>query len=89
MKFIRRIARYFILDHRRNEDILEEITVDTVQKKSVQYKQKQLNSVTKMEVIWYPEQLDYRPIDGRRPGRPLKRPLDGYSREAETGHLLA
>jgi len=25
----------------------------------------------------------------RRPGRPLKRPLDGYNREAETGHLLA
>jgi len=31
---------------------------------------------------------DYRPI-GRRPGRPLKRLLDGYSREVETGHLLA
>jgi len=25
----------------------------------------------------------------RRPGRPLKRLLDGYNREAETGHLLA
>jgi hypothetical protein len=23
------------------------------------------------------------------PGRRLKRPLDGYNREAETGHLLA
>jgi len=32
--------------------------------------------------------LDYRPV-GRRSGRPLKRLLDGYSHEAETGHLLA
>jgi len=27
-------------------------------------------------------------IGSRRPGRPLKRLLDGYNREAETGHLL-
>jgi hypothetical protein len=41
-----------------------------------------------MENISYPKQLlDYRPI-GRRPGRPLKRLLDGYNREAEIGHLL-
>jgi hypothetical protein len=25
----------------------------------------------------------------RRPGLPLKGPLDGYNRKAETGHLLA
>jgi hypothetical protein len=25
----------------------------------------------------------------RRPGRPLKWPLDGYNREPETGHLLS
>jgi hypothetical protein len=41
-----------------------------------------------MEDIGYPEQLlDYRSIDRRRPGRPLKRLLDGYNREAETSHL--
>jgi len=33
--------------------------------------------------------LDYRPIERRRPGRPLKRLLDRYNRKAETGHLLA
>jgi hypothetical protein len=32
--------------------------------------------------------LDYRPIERRRPGRLLNRPLEGYNREAETGHLL-
>jgi hypothetical protein len=51
-----------------------------------------------MSVAWkilrYPKQLlDYWPIGGgggrrRRPGRYLKRILHGYSREAETGHLL-
>jgi hypothetical protein len=35
-----------------------------------------------------PKTTPYRPI-GRRPGLPLKRLLDGYSREAETGHLWA
>jgi hypothetical protein len=43
-----------------------------------------------MEDIRHTKQvLEYRSIGGRRPGRPLKRPLDGYNREAETGHLLA
>jgi len=42
-----------------------------------------------MEDIRYPEQLDYRPIERRRPEPPLRRQLDGYSRETETGNLLA
>jgi len=43
-----------------------------------------------MEDIRYPNQrLGYRPLGRLRPGLPLKRLLDGYSREAETGHLLA
>jgi len=43
-----------------------------------------------MEDIRYPKQLlDYRRIGRRRPGRPLKELVDGYSSEAETGHLLA
>jgi hypothetical protein len=67
--------------------MLEEIKVDPVKKKLTQYKQKLLNHVTRMEDSRYPEQFpDYLPIGI---GRPLKRPLDGYSREAETGHLLA
>jgi len=40
-----------------------------------------------MEDVRNTKQLpDYR--SNRRPGRPLKRLLDGYSREAETGQLL-
>jgi len=40
-----------------------------------------------MEDIGYPKQtLDSRPI-GRRQ-RPLKELMDGYNRQAETGHLL-
>jgi len=34
------------------------------------------------------KKLDYRPIGRRRPGRPLKRQLEGYSGETWTGHLL-
>jgi len=57
-----------------------------------------------MKDIRYPKQfLDYQPIGGgrrrrrrrrrtrtrrRRPRRPLKRLLDGYNREVETGHLV-
>jgi len=39
-----------------------------------------------MEDIRYPKQLlDCRPIERQIPGRPLKRLLDGYNVEAETG----
>jgi hypothetical protein len=43
--FMRRTAGYSLLDRRRNEDILEEINVDAVREKLVQYKQKWLNNV--------------------------------------------
>jgi hypothetical protein len=33
MKFMRTTARYSLLDDRRNEDILEELEVDPVEKK--------------------------------------------------------
>jgi len=43
-----------------------------------------------MDDITYPKQIPYyRPIGKRRSGRPLKRPLVGFNREAKTGHLLA
>jgi hypothetical protein len=84
MNVVKRTARYSLLD------ILEELNVDPVDEQLAQYKQKCLNHVRRMEDIRYPKQiLDYRPIGRRRPGRPLKRLLDGYNREAGTGHLLA
>jgi len=43
-----------------------------------------------IEGIRYPKQLlHYGPIGRRRPGRPLKRLLEGYNRGTEIGHLLA
>jgi len=35
---MRHTAGYSLLDHRRNEDILEELKVDSVKKKLAQYK---------------------------------------------------
>jgi len=40
-----------------------------------------------MEDIRDQKQLDYRPIGRLRPGRTLKWLLDGYNREAKTGHF--
>jgi hypothetical protein len=86
---MRHTAGYSLLDHRGNEDTSEDLKVDPAEKKLALYKQKLLNHVSRMEDITYHKQLlDYRPIR-RRPVRPLKRQLDGYNREAGTGHLLA
>jgi len=41
----------------RNEDVLAELKVDPVQKKSAQCEQNWLNDVSKMEDIRYREQL--------------------------------
>jgi hypothetical protein len=61
MKFMRRTPGYTLLARRRNEDILGEIKVDTVEKKLAQYKHKWLNVVSRMEDIGYPKRLlDYR-----------------------------
>jgi hypothetical protein len=38
MKFMRHRAGYSLLDCRRNEDILEELTVNPAKKKLAQYK---------------------------------------------------
>jgi hypothetical protein len=81
--------RYSTVRYRRNEDTSELKStpspkeISTVSTEMVRSRQQDEN-------IRYPKQLlDYRLIGRRRPGRPLKRLLDGYSREAETGHLLA
>jgi len=77
---MRRTARYGLLDNRRNEDILEELKVDPVEKKLAQYKQKWLNHVSRMEDTGYQKRLfDYPPTERRRRRRrrrKLKRLLD-------------
>jgi len=39
MKFMRRKAGYNSLDHRRNEDIIEELNVDLIEMKLIKYKE--------------------------------------------------
>jgi len=57
----RRTAGYSLLDHRRNDDILEKLKADPVENKLPQYKQKLLNHVSRLEDIRCPKQLlDYR-----------------------------
>jgi len=59
-----------------NDNILDELKVDEVEKKVAQYKEMRLNHVSRMEGIRYPRRLlDYRPM-GTRPGRLLKRRLN-------------
>jgi hypothetical protein len=61
--------------------MLEEFKADTVKKKLVHYKQKCVNTDSRLEHIKYPKQLfDYRPAGRRRrrrrrrrSGQPLKR----------------
>jgi hypothetical protein len=57
MIYMRHTAGYNLIHHRRNEDILEKLNVDTDEEKSAQYEQKWLNLVTRMEDIRYPKQL--------------------------------
>jgi hypothetical protein len=42
---------YSLLDHRRNEDVLEELKVEPVEKNLMQYKQKSLDHISRMEDI--------------------------------------
>jgi hypothetical protein len=45
----------YSIDHRRNENILEDLRVDIVEKKLAQYKQKRLNRVGRIKGIRYPK----------------------------------
>jgi hypothetical protein len=72
MTFIRSTAEYTLLNRRRN-NILEELKVDTVEKKLAQYKQNDFA----MSSGWKPldiqkMSLEYQLIGKRRPGRPLE-----------------
>jgi hypothetical protein len=55
MKFMRHRAGYSLLDHRRSENDLEELKVDSLENKLAQYKQSWLNHVSKMEDVMYPK----------------------------------
>jgi hypothetical protein len=48
-------ARYSLLYHRMNEDILEELKVHSAENKLAQYKQKWINHFSRMKDIRYPK----------------------------------
>ncbi|KAJ4437338.1 hypothetical protein ANN_17477 [Periplaneta americana] len=82
MKFLRRTAGYTLLDRKRNEEILEQLEVESVEEKISRYKFNWLDHVRRMENSRIPKiMMQYKPRGHRRPGRPLRRLLDG----AETG----
>jgi len=55
MQSMRHTAGQNLLNYRRNEDILEELNVDRVEKKIPQYKQIRLNHVSTMKDTRYPK----------------------------------
>jgi hypothetical protein len=64
---------YSLLDHRRNENISEKFKVDSNGNKLPQYKQKWLNTVSRIEGIRYPNSsltIRRRRRRRRRPGQP-------------------
>jgi len=84
MKFFRRTAGYTLSDHKRNEEILEELKVQPVDEKLRRYKSNWLRQVTRTHNNSMPKvMLNYRPTGRRRLGRSLKRLSD----KVETGLL--
>jgi len=70
-----------LFGHKRNEEVLEELKLETIKEKIRRYKSNLLRGVTRMNNNRMAKiMLNYRPNGRRRFGRPLKRLLD----EAET-----
>jgi hypothetical protein len=87
MKYLQRTAGHSLLDHKRNEEILEELHVTPLEGKLCTYRHKWFQHVHRMEDNRLPKQLlHYHPKGRRRPGRPRKRLLDDMTAETETGH---
>jgi hypothetical protein len=87
MKYLLLTAGYTLLNHKRNEEILEELHVTPLEDKLCTYRHKWFQRVYRMEDNRLPKQLlNYHPKGRRRPGRPLKRLLGDMTAETETGH---
>ena len=82
MKVFRRTAGCNLCDHKRNEEIWEELKVETFDEKLRRHKPNWLRHIPRMKNKRMPKiMLNYRPSRRRRLERTLKRLLD----EAETG----
>jgi hypothetical protein len=76
------------LDHKKNEDILQELNTTPVLEKITKYRHNWVKHVHRMDNSRFPKALiEYQPRGRRRLGRPLKRLLDDVQIETETGHM--
>jgi hypothetical protein len=74
MKVFRQTAGYTHFDHKRNEEIFEDLKVEPVDEKLRRYKSNWLLHVASTNKKRMPKlMLNYRPNGRRRLGRPLKR----------------
>jgi hypothetical protein len=88
VKFLRRTVGYTLLNHKKNEDILKELNTTSVLEKITKCRHIWVKRVHRMNNSRFPKALiEYHPSGRRRPGRPLKRLLDGVQIETETGHM--
>jgi hypothetical protein len=87
LRYLRRTAGYTLLNHKRNEAMLEELHVTPLDEKLSTYRHNWFQHFHRMEDNRLPKQLlNYHPKGRRRPERPLKRLLDDMTAETETGH---
>jgi hypothetical protein len=87
IKYLQRTARYTLLKHKRNEEILEELHVTPLEDKLCTYRHKWFQHVHRTEDDRLPKQLlNYHPKGRRRLERPRKRLLDDMTPETETSH---
>jgi hypothetical protein len=63
--FLKRTAEYTLFDHKRSEEILEDLKVEPVDEKLRRYKSNWLQHVTRMAKRMPKAMLNYRP-NGRR-----------------------
>jgi hypothetical protein len=78
MKFMRKTAKYTWQDHKRNQDITEELKIQQVTEKINNYKNKWIQHVRRMDRAGLPHVILKFQTAGRiDQGRPLKRLLDG------------
>jgi hypothetical protein len=89
MKYLRRRAEYTFLDDKRNEEILRELHVTSLQEKLCTHRRSWFQYVHRMEDNRLRKQLiNYHPKGRRQLGRPRKRLLDDMTAETETDDEL-
>jgi hypothetical protein len=74
MRFLRSVAGYRLIDHRRNEDIREELQIIDINSRIKDYQIKWLQHLKRMEQNRFPKLLlNYKPRGRSDQGRPCRR----------------